>query len=184
MNVQQECVSAYRKHKNLKVAAVEVGIPWQSVYVHLRSAGEPVTGDKLRYGSVSDKIAAMGERAFKSLVPFAEDQNKRQFQSKIDFSVRGYGVDVKTSTLKLSNKNCKVRRWAFSTKKQEQIADFFICLCLGDDGQSLQKVLLLPGEIARKYTTISLSEAGGKWDDYAVPDNEVAEFFESLPVIQ
>ena len=181
MDIQQSCVAAYRNHKNLKLAAADVGIPWQSVYVHLRKAGEPVTGDKLRYGSESDKIAARGELLFKSLVPFADDQNGRRFQSKIDFDVRGYGVDVKTSTLKLSNKNCKLRRWAFSTKKQEMIADFFVCLCLGRDGDSLQKVLLIPGEIARRYTTISLSEAGGKWDDYAVLSSDIAEFFEALP---
>lgn len=181
MDIQQSCVDAYRNHKNLKLAAADVGIPWQSVYVHLRKAGEPVTGDKLRYGSESDKIAARGEILFKSLVPFADDQNGRKFQSKIDFDVRGYGVDVKTSTLKLSNKNCKLRRWAFSTKKQEMIADFFVCLCLGRDGDSLQKVLLIPGEIARKYTSISLSEAGGKWDDYAVLSSDIAEFFEALP---
>lgn len=181
MDIQQSCVDAYRNHKNLKLAAIDVGIPWQSVYVHLRKAGEPVTGDKLRYGSESDKIAARGELLFKSLVPFADDQNGRKFQSKIDFDVRGYGVDVKTSTLKLSNKNCKLRRWAFSTKKQEMIADFFVCLCLGRDGDSLQKVLLIPGEMARKYTTISLSEAGGKWDDYAVLSSDIAEFFEALP---
>lgn len=180
MVMQNQCIEAYRKHKNLKLAAVDVGISWQMVYVHLRSAGEPVTGDKLRYGSESDKLAARGERVFKGLVPFAEDQNTKQFQSKLDFVVRGYGVDVKTSTLRRSNKACRLRRWAFSTKKQEMVADFVVCLCIADDGDSLQKVLLIPGEIIRKYATVSLSESGGKWDDYAIPSGELAAFFDAM----
>lgn len=58
MNVQQRCVEAYRQHQNLKIAAQHVGIPWQTVYVHLRKAGEPVTGNKLKYGSETDRLAA------------------------------------------------------------------------------------------------------------------------------
>src|SRR5690606_22461353 len=100
MNVQQRCVQAYREHQNLKVAAQHVGIPWQTVYVHLRKAGEPVSGNKLKYGSETDRLAARSERIFLDLVPFAEDQNTRQFQSKVDFRVGEFGVDVKASRLK------------------------------------------------------------------------------------
>lgn len=180
MEIQKECVAAYRKHKNLKLAALDVGIPWQATYVHLRNAGEPVTGDKVRYGSDKDRLAAKGEQIFKSLVPDAADHNDIKYQSKIDFAVRGYGVDVKTSSLKLSNKSCKLRRWAFSMKKQEMLADFFVCICIGDDGE-LFKVMLIPGEIVRKYSCISLSEAGSKWDDYVVDPGSLDEFFKSLP---
>lgn len=181
MEVQQACVVAYRRHKNLKLAAGDVGIPWQTVYVHLRKAGEPVTGDKLKYGSDKDKLAARGEQIFMQLVPFAEDQNQHKYQSKLDFIVRGHGVDVKTSTMKLGNKLSRIRRWAFSVKKQEVTADFMVCLCLGDDGESLSKTLLIPGEIIRKYTSISLSEQGGKWSDYEVDSHSLSDFFKSLP---
>lgn len=182
MDIQQSCVEAYRNHKNLKLAAVDVGIPWQAVYVHLRNAGEPVTGDKLRYGSDSDRLAARSEQEFLRLVPSAKDNNRAKFQSKIDFHVRGYGVDVKASRLRLSSKNCKVKRWAFCTKKQEMTADFVVCFGLGSDDESLSKVLLIPGEIVRKFMTISLSELGGKWDDYVVEASDLAEFFDSLPL--
>lgn len=181
MGIQEQCIEAYRRHRNLKLAAGDVGIPWQTVYVHLRSAGEPVIGDKLKYGSETDKLAAKGEQLFLGLVPFAKDQNAKQFQSKVDFVVRGHGVDVKTSTLRKSNKACKVKRWAFSVKKQEMIIDFLVCLCMNHDGETLQKLLLIPGEIARKYTTISLSETGGKWEDYIVPACDLEAFFLELP---
>lgn len=46
-------VEAYEKHKNLKLAAIEVGMPWQMLYVHLRKLGVPVTGDKARYGRIT-----------------------------------------------------------------------------------------------------------------------------------
>lgn len=181
MGVQQACIDAYRKHRNLKLAAVDVGIPWQTVYVHLRSAGEPVMGDKLKYGSDKDRLAARGEQLFLRLVPGALSQNETMFQSKIDFNVRDYGVDVKTSTLKRGHKACKLRRWAFSMKKQEMYADFFVCFCMSESGDDLMKTLLIPGEIARKYSTVSLSERGGKWDDYAVEPGDLNAFFEALP---
>jgi len=180
MDIQQECVNAYRKHKNLKLAAIDVGIPWQSTYVHLRNAGEPVIGDKVRYGSDKDRLAAKGEALFKSLVPGAVDHNEEKYQSKLDFEVHGYSVDVKSSTLRLSNKACKLRRWAFSMKKQEMLADFFVCVCFGADGE-LSKIMLIPGEIVRKYATISLSEMGSKWDDYVVDPGSLDPFFKSLP---
>jgi hypothetical protein len=181
MGIQQECIEAYRRHRNLKLAAGDVGISWQMVYVHLRSAGEPVMGDKLKYGSESDKLAAKGEQLFLALVPLAEDQNATLFQSKIDFKVHGYSVDVKTSTLRLSNKGSATRRWAFSVKKQEMLVDFMVCLCIGRDGESLEKLLMVPGEIVRKYSTISLAELGGKWGDYTIPPAELAGFFAALP---
>jgi len=181
MSIQQQCIDAYRKHRNLKLAAHDVGIPWQSVYVQLRNADEPVMGDKLKYGSDTDRLAARGEQIFQALVPGAISHNERKYQSKLDYTVRGYGIDVKTSTLKLSNKACKLRRWAFYTKKQEASADFVVCFGIAADGESLAKVLLIPGEIIRKYTTVSLSEAGGKWDDYSVEPDGLNAFFEALP---
>lgn len=181
MDIQQECIAAYRRHKNLKLAAGDVGIAWQTVYVHLRNAGEPVTGDKLKYGSETDKLAAKGERIFSELVPFAHDTNADKFQSKIDFIVRGHLVDVKTSRLKQSNKASKLRRWAFCLKKQEMIAGFFVCFGLADDEDRQAKTLLIPGEIARRYQTISLNERGGKWADYEVDPLTLADFFKSLP---
>jgi len=45
----QAVIDAYEKHKNLKLAANDVGLPWQTVYVHLKRAGVPVVGDKLRF---------------------------------------------------------------------------------------------------------------------------------------
>lgn len=182
MIIQDRCIESYRQHKNLKLVGAELGIPWQTVYVHLRNAGEPVTGDKLRYGSSKDRLAANAEQRFLRLVPYADNHNDRAFQDKIDFTVRGYGVDVKASTLKLGHKKCKLRRWAFSLKKQEAIADFFVCMCMNEGGSELLQVLLVPGEIARKYATLSLSERGGKWGDYAIDAGELEPFFSALPV--
>lgn len=180
MNIQQRCVSAYRQHRHLKLAAEDVGIPWQTVYVHLRRAGEPVTGNKLAYGSDADKLAGLGERQFLSLVPDAEDMNGRKFQSKVDFYVRGYSVDVKCSTLKLGSKGTDRRRWAFSVKKQEAIADFFVCFGFDAD-KEIAACLLIPGEISRRMTTINLPESGGKWRDYEVDPGSLRAFFDSLP---
>jgi len=61
-------VLVYRKHMNLKLAAEELGMVWQTLYVHLKKLGEPVIGDKNRYGSPSDKLSRMAEKLFQELV--------------------------------------------------------------------------------------------------------------------
>ncbi|MGE8446618.1 MAG: hypothetical protein ACN6O1_10405 [Comamonas sp.] len=178
--VTLKCIAAYEVHRNLKLAANDVGVPWQTVYVHLRRAGVPVTGDKLRYGSESDKLAARAEKLFLKHVPNAEDQNIRQFQSKVDFMFAGLGIDVKASRKKQHGVQPSMQRWMFSIKKQEAVADFFVCYGFDRDGINLERMLLIPGELARHYTTISVSTAGGKWLDYAIEPDALSEFFNSL----
>jgi len=89
MNIATKCVKSYEKHKHLKTVGKELGVPWQTVYVHLKNSGVAVTGDKLRYGSNTDKLAARGENYFQQLVPYANNHNETEFQSKIDFDVTG-----------------------------------------------------------------------------------------------
>ncbi|CAL9963606.1 hypothetical protein VPHF99_0085 [Vibrio phage F99] len=38
----------YDKHKNLKIAAEELGMVWQTLYWNLNKVRHPVTGDKER----------------------------------------------------------------------------------------------------------------------------------------
>ena len=162
MSITDQCVEAYQRHKHLRLAGQEVGIPWQTVYVHLRKAGIPVVGDKVRYGSESDRFAAKSEMDLLRYIPFAIDHNRHQFQPLIDFTIRGYGVDLKASRLAQSNPKSTSMRWNFSLKKQEVKADFFICLGYDEEGKVIRQCLLVPGEIARHYTSVSLSERGGK----------------------
>lgn len=179
--IQQKCAEAYKKHQNLKIAAEQVGIPWQSVYVHLRKAGIPVTGNKLVYGSDKDRLASQGEGLFQDLVPQAINQNSLKFQSKIDFLVNGYGVDVKTARPRMGHKRSETKRWAFSMKKQEMLADFVVCFCMNEDKEPV-KCLLIPGEIIRHYQNISVSTRGGsKWHDYEVPFDGLRQFFIDMP---
>ena len=71
MDKRDACIESYSRLKNLKLVGLELGIPWQTVYVHLRAAGVPVTGDKKRYGSDTDRLAAKAEALFAELVPAA-----------------------------------------------------------------------------------------------------------------
>ena len=54
-----KCIESYSRLKNLKLVGLEVGIPWQTVYVYLKQAGIAVTGDKSRYGSVTDRATEL-----------------------------------------------------------------------------------------------------------------------------
>ena len=49
-------IQCYRKHKNLKAASSELGVPLPTLYWRLKKAGEPVVGDKTTYGSDSVDI--------------------------------------------------------------------------------------------------------------------------------
>lgn len=172
-------IESYNRLKNLKLVGVELGIPWQTVYVQLRKADVPVTGDKSRYGSATDRLAVKAENEFHSLVPFAKNNNQMKYQAKVDFSVNGVGVDVKGATLKQGCKRFAARRWAFFVRKQEQVAEFIVCFAFLDDGN--YRVFLIPGEMIHYYQSISISENGkSKWLDYEINPNELKPFFKEI----
>lgn len=173
-------VEAYNQHKNLKRAAIDVGIPLSTLYCYLKRAGVSVCGDKSRYGSDTDRFAAKAEKEFMRIVPFAHNMNASQFQSKLDFTVGDWGVDVKASRLRSAGPTSKTTRWAFSIKKQEFVADFFVCFGFDEEGSKVEKILLVPGEVCRMYSAVSLSHQGGKWSDYEVTELELHEFFEQI----
>ena len=176
-----ECIAAYQKYSNLKLAANSVGVKWQTLYSRLVKNGVSVCGDKSKYGSMADKIGARGEKDFAMLVPSAIDQNKSVFQAPFDFDVFGYAVDVKSSIKKSSSKTTSAKRWAFSIKRQESICDFFVFIAYADNCFDIEKVFLIPAEIARFLQSISISDTGkSKWNDYEVDRNDLLAFFESL----
>lgn len=174
-------VERYRDLKNTRLVAAELGMPPATAYWRLRRAGEPVTGDKARYGSETDKIAARGERWFQRVVPWAEDQNALGFQTKVDFLVAGLRVDVKTSRPRLTKSG--VITWAWSLRKQRDEADFFVCLALSNrtEQTGVHKALLVPGEIAATCGSLRVSHdriaMRGKWARAARTSAELQTFF-------
>lgn len=185
-DIVSQCIDSYSRLKHLKLTADEVGIPWQTVYVHLKKAGIPVVGDKSRYGSVTDRFATKAELRFKESVKFAVDNNESEFQSSVDFSVLGYTVDVKAAALKDSHFNKRkgkydAPRWGFCINKQRDTADFFVLYAYDKDGESVEHVFLLPNEIATAKTTISISASlKSKWADYKIEESELPDFFASI----
>jgi hypothetical protein len=178
MSIESE---VYAKHKNLKLAASELGVKWQTLYCRLKAQGVAVTGDKLRYGSYRDKLGVYGERLFESIVPEAKNSNDNQFQSKVDFDVFGFKVDVKSSMPRQLNKRFAALSWSFSFKKQALYADFIVCFCL-DETKAIEHILLVPKEFFEGLQTVSVSRSGNsKWLDYAVAKEDLASFFQSLP---
>lgn len=181
--------STYDKYKNLKLAAVELGIKWQSLYVYLKEVNHPVTGDKERYGSDSDKMAKAIEDRFQNLVPYAKDNNKDKFQAKMDFDVRGYQVDIKSSTKKDGYKNNPHKgvalRWAFSVKVQEKVElDYMVLYCMSGTectnyGEP-ERILLIPKEFVKNKQSLSVSCRSSKWYDFEVTETELESFFYDL----
>ncbi|CRL44776.1 hypothetical protein SGGMMB4_02072 [Sodalis glossinidius str. 'morsitans'] len=101
MDTVQACIKSYERLKNLKLVGLDVGIPWQTVYIYLKRNGVRVIADKARYGSATDRIVVIGEQWLKKDVPDAIDNNQIYFQSTIDFTVSKISVDVKTSQIRL-----------------------------------------------------------------------------------
>jgi len=177
MTIESE---AYLKHMNLKLAANELGIKWQTLYCRLKNQGVNVIGDKLRYGSDRDKLSAKAEELFKLSVPSAISMNHIKWQYKHDFEVNGFKVDVKCSMKRCLSKKYSAKSWAFSFKKQTLECDFVCCFCL-DDNKNVETVLLVPSEFFKGLQTVSVSCVGNsKWLDYSVSLNDLEEFFLSL----
>lgn len=183
-DITKECIKAYSELKHLKLTGERVGIPWQKVYIKLKKAGIKVTGDKQRYGSIADKLAARAERLFSKSVPFAIDNNLSEFQSTIDFTIDGISVDVKAANLKGVYETPKTKKkaaakWSFCISKQNDIADFFVMYALEDGG--VKHVFVVPSEIACQKSTISIPlSLESKWADYEVKESDLFEFFDSL----
>lgn len=170
-------VLAYRKHKNLHLAAEELGIKWQTLYTHLVKAGEPVCGDKSRYGSDTDRLAAKAEKLFSELIPFSENMNDSKWQNKIDFLVNGKSVDIKAARLCSANSKYKSTRWAFSLKRQESIADYFVLYAFDSEGENVDGIYLIIGDLVRFMTTINIPKTKGKWSKFIISEQDLLEFF-------
>ena len=184
MDTVQACIKSYERLKNLKLVGLDVGIPWQTVYVYLKRNGVRVVGDKARYGSATDRIAVIGEQWFKKDVPDAIDNNQIYFQSTIDFTVDKISVDVKTSQVRLcKNKltgEVSAYKWCFYINKQRDIADFFVLYAIGLKGNK-EHVFLLPRETATSRTTISIPiSMNSKWSDYKIDSKYLSSFFKTL----
>lgn len=175
---------SYARLKNLKLVAKEINIPWQTVYWWLKKVGVEVVGDKSRYGGSSDSVGLVGETLFKKLFPEAIYENDSKFQAKCDFTLHGLRVDIKTSSLR-ENKvrgGGTIDRWGFNCYSDEiNKIDFFVCFCLSRDSTSVDKILLLPSEmVTTKTGGLSVSPRASKWDDFAVTEKELVEFFNNF----
>lgn len=179
---------SYTRLKNLKLTAEETGIPWQTVYWWLKKEGVEVTGDKIRYGGDSDKIALIGELYFKNLFPDAVYENENKFQAKCDFSLYGNTVDIKTSSLRhhKSRSGNIVKRWGFNCfNNDEEPIDFFVCFCLKENGKDIEKILLIPSElVVTKTGGLSVSALGSKWDSFTVSEEDLVDFFNNFNLIK
>jgi len=145
--IVQQCIEAYGRLKHLRLTGEEVGIPWQTVYVHLKKAGIPVTGDKARYGSVADRFAVKAEQMFAEVVPLATPNNEEEYQATIDFTYQGTLIDIKASKLQPAGRQASGKsygsRWAYCISKQKDIADFFVFYAFDEPGDSLMHVCCL-----------------------------------------
>lgn len=175
-----DCIQAYQRHMNLKLAANELGMQWQTLYSRLKKAGVQVVGDKLRYGSDRDRLAAMAEVKFLELVPFSKNMNAVEYQSKFDFLAGSLKVDVKAAKPTIGSTKFQAKRWAFSVKKQALVCDFIVCFCFSDD-KELVHTLLIPSEFFQGLQSVSIScEGKSKWLDYQVPSESLHDFFEDM----
>lgn len=183
---KEACIESYGRLKNLKLVGDELGVKWQKVYATLKREGVPVVGDKARYGSATDRLAAHAERLFAMAVPEAKDANQEQFQAAIDFDVYGWKVDIKASTLRKrkhpTTKKETTPGWAFCINKQKDKADFFVFYALDNaEDRNVVHVILLPRELATTTSSLLLPETmNSKWADYRIDESELAEFFLAL----
>lgn len=162
----QEKKDAYQKHKNLKLAAAELGMSFQTLYWQLKKEGVPITGDKERYGSSKDRFGCHAERLFSEIVEFSEGQNDIKHQAKFDFLVGEIRVDVKAAKRQSLGVGSGGDRWAFSIKKQKNECDFFVLFAFSPTAE-LEEIFVIPSELICGMQSISISVNGrSKWHAY------------------
>ncbi len=176
----EQKIESYAKHKNLKVAAAELGMSFQTLYWQLKKAGVSVTGDKERWGSVKDRFGVHAEKIFHEIVPHAQNNNDSKFQAKCDFIVSGIKVEIKASKRQALGKGSGGDRWMFSIKRQNSEADFFVMFAFSPDA-SLEKVFLIPAGVIVCMHTISICVNGkSKWHAYEVSLDQLRTIFDDL----
>lgn len=176
----KEMISSYEKHKNLKISASELGISFQTLYWHLIKNGVCVSGDKERYGSEKDKLAALAERMFGEIVKVAKNANDKKFQSKVDFVVNDIKIDVKASKRQSLGVGLGGDRWSFNIKKQIIIADYFAMFAL-DSNKEIEKIFFIPAGLIAAHTTISICANGkSKWHAYEVSKAELRKIIKDI----
>jgi hypothetical protein len=169
-----EMIESYERHKKLKASADELGMCFQTLYWHLKKAGISCSGDKERYGSAKDRFGAAAELEFQNIVPYAEDQNKKHYQPKIDFLVKGVKFEIKSAKRQCLGVGAGGDRWSFSIKKQIEDADFFVLFGFSQSGD-VESIFLVPAELIATKTTVSVSCNGSsKWHDYVLSREELA----------
>jgi hypothetical protein len=178
-------VQAYERHRSLKAAAAELGIPWTTLYARLKRAGVQVVGDPLRHGDERARLGALAEAEFHRLVPDATAENLSKHHAPVDFHVRGYAVDVKCARPRQVDRRYPARSWTFSIKPRQTLhCDFLCCFCMAGDA-GFDHILLIPREFFSGLRTIAVMCSGaGKWLDYATPPGELSAFFDALPEVQ
>lgn len=178
MTIERE---AYEKHKNLKLAALEIGIKWPTLYCRLKKQGVSVTGDKYRYGSAKDRLAVIAENEFCKIVPEAKNMNNVEWQSKFDMLVGDIKIDIKCSLpRKLQPHKSQTLSWSFSLKRQNFECDLIICFGLNED-RSLNKLIVIPYEIFNGLQTISVPIGRpSKWHEYTVEKEDLRDFLLSF----
>lgn len=176
----EDMILSYKKHKNLKISAAELGMNFQTLYWLLKKNGVCVSGDKERYGSQKDKLAKLAEDMFCEIISWAENSNDTQWQSKVDFIINGIKVDVKASKRQKLGIGRGGDRWSFSIKKQIVIADFFVMFALDVD-KNIEKIFLIPAGLIASMSSISICCNGkSKWHAYEVSKKELKNIMSDI----
>jgi len=180
MPTLEDQIECYARVKNLKIAASELGMKFQTLYWRLKKAGINVCGDKERYGSDKDRFGARAERMFAEIIPFAKDMNSEKFQAKVDFMVGDIGVEIKAAKRASLGVGAGGDRWAFGIKRQISNCHFFALFAFAKDAV-LEKIFLVPAELIIGKNSISISCNGAsKWHAYEVTPEEMADIFKDI----
>lgn len=169
----EEKIASYKKHQNLKIAAKELGMSFQTLYWQLKKEGVAITGNKERYGTEKDRFGLLAERMFQEIFPAAKDQNNVKHQAKYDFALGELKIDIKASKRASLGVGAGGDRWAFSIKRQINDCDFFVMFAFSKSAE-IEDIFLIPAELIVALSSISISCNGkSKWHAYSVTKEEL-----------
>lgn len=196
--IQKDCVSAseedspkdvsdkfiriYKEKGLINQVSVETGTAWHQVYVHLKKAGAISIETRMVAGCETDRMGAYYENEFRKLVPSAVSQNDREYNAEIDFIVKNFKIEVKSSSLYShagGTKHWKFR--VFSRRTRTRVSDFYVCFGrLDAEDMGNYAVYLFPAEILTTGNVTVRPDGKNYWSQFQIEPTELRPFFDSL----
>lgn len=181
-NKTDKYIEIYQQRNLINQVAAETGTPWHETYLHLKKTGAIKLETRMLTGRQTDRMGAFYEFEFRKLVPAAVSQNDICYQSEIDFLVKDFKIEVKSSSLYThagGTEHWKFR--VFSRRTYTRAADFYVCFGrLDKEDLNNYAIYLFPVEVLTTGNITVRPDGNNHWSGFKISPEDLRTFFDKL----